>query len=315
MSNSKLAFLERLFGKGSYSSSTKEFGIFCPYCFHYKKKLFINIEIDSWHCFVCGKAGKNLVYLIRKVGKNSDVDEYARLHKAKNVFIKNVEKNKQLEEFSIKLPDDFVPLVNCKNSIMGQRAISYLNRRGITENDILRHKLGISFERKYEDRVILPMFNAEGKLVYFTARSINGSNFKYQDPDTPKGYKKSIVLNELNIDWNKPVVLVEGVFDALKCENAIPLFGSSLTKEYGIFQSIVRNCTKIYLGLDADAQDKSMKIAELLMNYDKEVYHIDVNPFKDIGDMDREDFNSRYQSAKMVDYSSIYKQKLRNICR
>ena len=61
------------------------------------------------------------------------------------------------------------------------------------------------------------------------------------------------------INWNEPINLVEGVFDAFAVRNnAIPLFGKYLTK--GIRSALVQNKVKrINLILDSDAKEDVIK--------------------------------------------------------
>ena len=60
-------------------------------------------------------------------------------------------------------------------------------------------------------RVIIPSFDSEGFLNYFTARAIDESTRKYVNP---KVKRTDIIFNELNVDWKKELVIVEGPFDS-----------------------------------------------------------------------------------------------------
>ena len=72
---------------------------------------------------------------------------------------------------------------------------------------------------------------------------------------------RDIIFNELYIDWDLDVVLVEGVFDAIKTgPNAIPLLGSTLREDSKLLQAIVKNDAAIFLALDPDAEKKSTKL-------------------------------------------------------
>lgn len=304
--SSKLEFLEKLLGKCKYSHNTKEAEFYCCFCFHHKKKLSINVETDQWKCWVCGKGGKSLLYVIRKVGKSPDIKNYLSHFKAKNVRISAIDSAET--KFSLSLPDDYRPLIHNLNTVYGKRAMIYLKNRGITEEDVLFYKIGISFGN---DRIILPSFDSEGELNFYTTRAIMDGYMNHWSPSVPDGYKADCIFNELNIDWSKPVVLVEGFFDMMKANNAIPLFGSSMDVSYNVFQRIVHNQLPVYLAFDSDAVNKSQRIAELFLDYSTDVYCVDVTPYKDVGEMTKETFLQKMQEAKPFSRQSIFLNRLR----
>ncbi len=309
----KLEFLERLLGTSKYSSSTQEAEFTC--CFEGcssvskgKKKLSVNVETDLWKCWTCGKVGRNLFFLIAQVGNKNDVNLYNERFKAKTVK-KTVE---QIVEFKVSLPASYRPLIECKNSIIGKRAMLYLTKvRGLSEDDILRHKIGVITDGEFVGRLVFPSFSENGKLNFYTTRMV-GSIGSYRVPHVPRDYKSHIILNELNIDWSKPITLVEGFLDMLKAnENCVPLFGSSLEKDTRLFQQIVHHNIPVYLALDPDAQKKSFKIAATFLEYDIPVYQVPVAPFKDVGEMKKEEFEKNYQLSHMLSETSILRERIR----
>ncbi len=309
--NSKIIFLEKLLGKCKYSQNTKEAEFYCCFCFHHRKKLSINLQTDQYKCWVCNKAGKNLIYLIKNVGTSLDVETYIKDYKAKDVIIRGYKD----DFFNLKLPNDFIPLAESRNSIFGARAFKYLIDRGVSEDDVFKYKMGLSLNKRYDNRILLPSFNKDVFLNFFTGRFIGNSGMSYLDPDgLPKGYKKQVIFNELNIDWNKPVVLTEGFFDMVNATNAVPLFGSLLRKDHAVFQSIVKNKSTVFLAGDSDAVMKFQDIAKLFIRYDVEVYNVDIHPFKDVGQMTKKEFKLRYDAAVPVTNQSIFRQKLRAMC-
>ena len=66
-------------------------------------------------------------------------------------------------------------------------------------------------------------------LDYFVARSFEKEpSRKYDAPSSDK----NIIGFENMINWNIPVVLCEGAFDAIAIKrNAIPLFGKNISKK------------------------------------------------------------------------------------
>ena len=149
----------------------------------------------------------------------------------------------------------------------------------------------------YTNRIIIPSFDEDGDCSYFIARSYSGDSYKYKNPRA----SKDIVFNELYIDWNKDLVLVEGVFDALVAGNAVPILGSTLRAESKLLRKIVWNDTPIYVALDPDAAAKERRIIEMLLRYDIELYKIDVSGYEDVGSMPRDIFQERKNNAVFID--------------
>ena len=87
---------------------------------------------------------------------------------------------------------------------------------------------------------------------------------------------KDTVPFELFINWSSPLVLVEGMFDALAVKrNAIPLLGKHIQRE--LMKKIVTSqVQKIYIALDKDAQQDAVKFCEQLMDEGKEIYLVDL---------------------------------------
>jgi DNA primase len=144
--------------------------------------------------------------------------------------------------------------------------------------------------------VIFPSFNEKGKVNYFVARNYVDDFRKYMNPDA----SKDIVFNELYIDWSSDVVLVEGIFDAVKAENAIPILGSTLREDSKLFAKIIEKDPALYIALDPDAEKKAAKIINSLLSYDIELYKIPIPSNKDVGDMTKEEFQEYKSQARLI---------------
>ena len=309
---SKLQFLEQLLGKSNYSSNTREAMFYCCFCSHHKRKLSINLETDRWQCWVCGKNGKRLYYVLKEVGSRQDLDIYSRLHKSKGVLEKVPYYKNQ--EYRLNFPKEYSPVVNCKDSVLGQRAFNYLTRvRGIEEDDILRYKLGMLTSGDNKGSVVVPSFDSRGLLNWYSVREIGGNRKIH--PPVPHGYKNTIIPNDLNIDWSEPVVLVEGPFDWLKSiRNTIPLFGNWLSPKSVLFEQIIRSEVPVFMALDADATKQVHRIAKNFISHPIPLYNISVSPFKDVGEMTKKEFENRFQSAYPFGKKEIIKERLRALC-
>lgn len=67
------------------------------------------------------------------------------------------------------------------------------------------------YKGEFRSRAILPIYQ-DGKMVYFQARTLVNSDKKYKNPTSPK---RDIIFNRDNWDPNFPVVVTEGLMDAL----------------------------------------------------------------------------------------------------
>lgn len=294
----KLKILKDVFGS-CYKSGT-EFLFHCPKCDHDKKKLSINIEKNKYKCWICDYRGNNLTRLIKKHGSFLQRQEWSKYglvvdldSSLEDLF--GIKQEEQKEEV-VTLPPEFISLANKNLPLSSIEAKNYLHSRGITEKDILKWKMGYCNKGEYKNRIIIPSFNENGDLNYFIARNYGKEWPTYKNPDV----SKDIVFNELYVDFKNDLVLVEGVFDAVKAENAVPILGSSLREDSKLFQKIVKWDTTIYVALDPDAEKKAMTLIKSLLLYGIEVYKIDVSGYKDVGEMNKEEFNKRKQTARPI---------------
>tara|TARA_R100000388_G_C7168532_1_gene122760 strand:- start:275 stop:682 length:408 start_codon:yes stop_codon:yes gene_type:complete len=125
---------------------------------------------------------------------------------------------------------------------------------------------------------------------------------KYLNPPI----SKNVIFNELFVDWDEPVILVEGLFDAIVGgQNAIPILGSTLREESKLFQAIVLNDTPVYLALDEDAQKKQEYMIRTMYKYDIDMRVIDTSNVDDVGSMSKEQFQERYSNAYEPDIDEI----------
>lgn len=295
----KLEILKDIFGK-CYNSG-EEHLFFCKKCHHPKRKLSINVEKGVWKCWICDYRGNNLSRLVKRYGSFLQRQEWGKyssvvdLSSSLEDLFKGVEEEQE-EEQILKLPKEFVSLANKKLPLSSLEPRKYLQNRGVTKKDILKWKIGYCPRGEYEGRVIIPSFNQDGRVNYFIARSYGKSWPPYKNPNV----SKDIVFNELYVDFKNDLVLVEGAFDAINADNAVPILGSSLREDSKLFQEIVKWDTTVYIALDPDAEKKSFDLIKKLLMYGVEVYKIDVSGFKDVGEMSKSQFIDRKKRATLM---------------
>ena len=199
-----------------------EYYFTCPYCNHHKKKFAINFR-NGYHCWVCDQRGKNIYRIVRKFGDYQQRQKYRELQGLVDLsdFEEMFKEYNNIEDKQIlQMPKEFISLCHKDLPMDSTDAIRYLSSRGIGRREILKWKIGYCKEGRYGGRIIIPSFDLDGDLNYYIARSYVGHSRRYLNPTA----NRDIVFNELNIDWDEPIVLVEGVFDAIKAgDNAIPI--------------------------------------------------------------------------------------------
>ena len=285
---------------GYFSDKGSELLFRCPSCGHHKRKFSVNLDKNVFKCWICDYRGRNIRRIIRRFGTYTQLQKWDQvtnrtdLERFADLFM---EPESVQEQQKLELPEEFVSL--CSSSILatGTYAMRYLQNRGVSQADILKWKIGYCFSGEYRNRIIIPSFDKDGDVSYFIARSYSGDSYKYKNPRA----SKDITFNELYIDWNKDLVMVEGVFDALVAGNAVPILGSTLRKGSKLLREIVRNDTPIYIALDPDAADKERKIIKTLLEYDIEMYKIDISGYEDVGSMTKQQFEQRKNNATIID--------------
>ena len=304
----KLDLLERYLGKCSFNESNQEAVFFCPFCHHHKRKLSVNLISGVFHCWVCGKAGRSLRNLLKPFCSEEEIKSVHKL-------FKGAVEQKQFD-FIPSLPKGFVSLFEIKDSGAAKPFLSYLASRSVGMEEVVRFKLGVTFDdEKLKNRVIFPSFDADGFLNFVIGRSLNDSQWpKYSNCDVPRGWKNTIILNELNIDFQKPLVLVEGFFDLFNAgDNATFLAGNDLSFNSKLFAKIEENHTQVILALDSDAQEFQFKLAHKMFRHGISVYLADLMPYKDPGSMSKVQFSLKRGEAKLFTEKDHLLFRARNI--
>jgi len=283
---------------GDYYENNNEMLFSCPFCKHHKKKLSVNIDKNAWKCWVCDSSGRTIEYLVKRFGDPRDLQDWGIDSEITFDDIEIIlfgEKIKPEIKEEINLPKEYVPLLTGRKSFLKDRALKYLKQRGLTEKQIFIYKIGICTKGEYKGRVIIPSFNEEGEINYFVARTYENDFLKYKNPNISKS---KIIFNELLIDFDKPVFIVEGVFDAIRIgKNSVPILGSTIKTEDLIFKKIVENRTPIYIGLDQDAKSKEEKIIKLFLSYGIEVKKINTTGYTDIAETPKDVLTERIEQA------------------
>lgn len=302
-SQQKIKIIESLFGNGIVSNDGTNISVSCPVCrkdsksSSKKKKLAVVIESGVYHCWVCESKGRNISYIAKRhanVSKDLLNEVYEIFH------FKETEKEIEEEKIRVVLPSDFELLTFSKGRYAAS-AKKYLRERGLSLDDLFKFKIGISSNGEFNNRVIFPSHCDNMNLNFYLSRTFDETTFrKYKNCEAKR---KEIIYNEYLIDWSQPVILTEGIFDAIKAgENAVPMLGSWIDEDYLLFRKLVVNNSDIILCLDPDAKDKEIKIAEKLSEYGNNVYLLP-HQENDLGSMSHLDAKKLINKAKLFEQS------------
>lgn len=310
MIKKKIKILYNIFG--DYHKSRDELLFHCPKCNHHKKKLSINLDKDKYKCWVCDYRGNTISRLVRRWGSFSQQQNWSELTSDfnptafENLFsdIEEVE-----EKQTIELPTEFNTLATNNGSLTSLPAKKYLRTRGVNKEDILKWKIGFCSHGEFKDRIIIPSFDADGDVNFFIARSYSGDWKKYKNPRV----SKNIIFNELYVDWTSDLTIVEGVFDAIIAGNSVPILGSTLSEKHKLFEKIVENDTPVYVALDPDAESKALKLIQKLIQYDVEVYKVKIEPYNDVAEMSKEEYQKRKSEAILMNSNSYLDYSISSI--
>lgn len=233
----------------------------CP--FHKEKtpSFSVNPAKGIYKCFGCGEGGDALSYLV----------------KTRGIPFKDLIKDLALE-FGFELPNTFSGVNNrdvreqmikaCSKaaeyyqhslfaSADGEKALSYLNNRGINEKIIKRYLLGFASKEqnhlykslkdsfsnevlekaglilktqkgdyidRFRGRISIPIHDENGDIVAFGARAIEeGQNPKYLNSSDSLIYNKSKLLYGLyfakdSIKQSDSIIIMEGYFDVISAQ-------------------------------------------------------------------------------------------------
>jgi len=278
----------------------------CPFCNHHKPKLEVNFTenkkgYNPFQCWVCGKKGKTIRSLFKALKVSPDkFVELGKLVKTgshvEDVIVENI----------VELPKEFIPLFPDDKTIKWKQAYYYLKSRGITNDDIIKYNIGYCTFGRYQNMIIIPSYDKDGILNYFTGRSFEEDPFiKYRNPEC----SRDIIPFELFINWDSPLVLCEGPFDAMAIKrNAIPLLGKNI--QSNLLKRIVQSTVKkIYIALDTDAIKQALKHCEYLLNQGKEVYLVELDG-KDPSDLGFSYFTKLIQNTEPIDQYDLMEKKI-----
>lgn len=231
-------------------------------------------------CHVCRASGDAINFVQQKYGLSfrEAVERIARNHSIQTIYVdensdelkEHRRKQQELLDAAQKKQDQF--RVSLKET---SKAIDFLKYRKITGLTSREFELGYD---KSKNRITVPIHNASGKLVGFTARAIGAEKPKYLNTENNAIFNKSdIVFNEYraleHIREAGECVFVEGHFDVISLwqagiKNTVALQGTA-SPDQAVINRLMKRTTRFVLCMDGD--EGGTKAIGIFLNATKEL--------------------------------------------
>jgi len=251
--------IEHIGGKTEYLST-------CPFCL--KEKHFgINPSRGSAACFRCHK-GTRFINLIMKVSGKTYIETLEFLKSGvddKRIDLKYIgdvlKEFKSIEDIESKirpiaLPPGYTSLHN--------KETDYTKKRKLTQEQINYYKIGMCYEGKYKDRLIVCDVNDRQEVIYWVARDTTGlvpKRWKCVNPNTEDvGVGSGDLLFNWYLTRNYPcAIITEGVFDALWIgNNGMATYGTGIKRNH-MYWMLRAGFQEVILLYDADVKDDELE--------------------------------------------------------
>lgn len=325
----------------SHGSSGEQINIKeCPSCGNSNWKVYFGAHSSLGNCFVCDTKFNLFKFVSAQTGLNGRKTAAHIFQVSKEMGWRPPRKSTTkviMDVKDLKLPHSYALPIKGKN-------LPYLENRGIgsdiAEYMHLRycHKGLFGYvdsygNKKYQDfskRIIIPVFDLDGKIVSFQGRDITGTaEKKYLFPN---GFASTgtILYNGHNVHDTERILVGEGVFDvaALKiaidrdCDlrDAVPVgtfgkhlsFGhddSQLAKFMELQKRGVKEVTFFWDG-EIKATDDAIEAGKMLRNVGFRVRIAMLPDGRDPNEISSDVVSSAYWKAMVLDSTSILKIKM-----
>ena len=281
----------------------------CP--FHNEKTPSFSVNEDKgfYHCFGCGEHGDIISFTM----KHNNMDFRAAITELANMAGLKMPDYKPRDPNVVRREDALFDICERAAQTYAEKlftpdaahALDYVRRRGFTDDMIKKYRIGYAPKNNiiankfaeskflipsglcrrgdygmydfFRDKLMFPIFNAHGKIVAFSGRSLDGSEPKYiNTTDTDIFHKRQTVFG-LNfardaIHRANRSIVVEGQIDAIKmqvngfAETVAPL-GTALTEDHiALLCKSNRNITFCFDG-DAAGQKAAARACNIVLPF------------------------------------------------
>ena len=288
--------------KGQNLKKVNEYMWWSPFIQHHKPKLQVNVQTGKWHCWVSNQGGHNLFQLLKQVGAPREVYKELSVTLGTTYYTSEKKDDKQV---TLNLPKEAKPLWNGGDSVQKLHALKFIYERGLDMSDVIRYNLHYCLNGIYQNRIIIPSYDSNGQLNYFVGRDFYKGGMKYKNPPVPK----DIIGFDLYVNWSEPIILCEGVFDAMAIKNnSIPLFGKTILPK--LYKKIVENrVSHVTICLDDDAFKDSIEMASKFMDNGIEVNFVKLKG-KDPSDLGYKNMINQLDTSTGMNFKELMRMKI-----
>ena len=280
------------------ASSSEEVRFNCPFCNDSRKRMYVNLETGKFYCHNCQSQGRNPKGLIAKLTGLSLLevsDEFkdilsedigSKENLSERIYEKlEIKEDFHITKIGISLPSGYKPMKLSTKLPKEKKAIRYLLGRGVTKKQIIENKMGLCKDPRYHNRVIIPITNIEGKVVFFVARDFVGKSALKEISPASEGRentKSEILFNLKGAIDTRTMIISEGIFDALSWgRSGVALIGKIASDSHlEQFYNCRDKIEEVYVALDDDAYEFSVDLARKL----KDMGYKTVKIVKMVGD-------------------------------
>ncbi|MCR4917802.1 MAG: DNA primase [Alphaproteobacteria bacterium] len=283
----------------------------CP--FHNEKTPSFSVNEDKgfFHCFGCGKHGDIISFTM----ESEHIDFKTAITELADMAGVQLPQIKQKSAAQIAAEESYFDIVEKAQKIYaeklftpdGANALAYIHGRGFSDDMIKKYGLGYAPKNNiiagifantkqdklistglvrrgeygiydfFRDKLMFPIFNAKGKIVAFSGRSLDGSEPKYINTSDTELFHKRQTLFGFNfaresIHRANRTIIVEGQIDAIQMqcngfgETVAPL-GTALTEDH--LAMICKSNRNIVFCFDGDGagQKAAVRACGLIMPF------------------------------------------------
>lgn len=283
----------------------------CP--FHNEKTPSFSVNEDKgfFHCFGCGKHGDIISFTM----ESEHIDFKSAISELADMAGVPLPQIKQKSDAQIAAEESYFDIVEKAQKIYAEKlftpegsvALEYIRGRGFSDDMIKKYGLGYAPKNNiiagtfantkqdkliatglvrrgeygvydfFRDKLMFPIFNAKGKIVAFSGRSLDGSEPKYINTSDTELFHKRQTLFGFNfaresIHRVNRTIIVEGQIDAIQMqcngfgETVAPL-GTALTEDH--LSMICKSNRNIIFCFDGDGagQKAAVRACGLIMPF------------------------------------------------
>lgn len=320
-------FITAVFDHFSMERGGAEYSLPCPFCTTdpRKKKMYLNHKTGRWICFKCERKG-SFSWLVRSMAKENDaidpdeflsgLEEAKRGNDALALFswaARHPGQKPPMAELGLtprpqvkELPKGLVPVWRPHDVPLAERrrqkTVAYLASRGIGLPLAEFYQIHAGVVGRYENRVAIPVISVDTREVAGWVARATRFGMEPKVLNTPSDAGGSIDEHLFSLDKAqgvyKDVVLVEGVFDAMKHgPNFLAMLGKSLKKRQ-LLALLRAKFEKVTVMLDRDALGECRTLALALRMHIPEVRYALLRSVKDPGEATREQVQEALEASK-----------------